>query len=887
MSAEIYTCFIASPSDTQAEREACERVFNEINKNLGQFLNFRVEAWKWETNARPSFGKDGQDIINNQVGDSYQIFIGIMHGKFGSPTPRAGSGTVEEFNIAYDRFVKKDDVEIMIYFNNEAINFKDIVPSQLEKVQDFRKKVADLGGLYWEYNGANDFESNLKNHLQNFFYKKKEHKELDVPIIDAPDNKQAIQRISVLAIFEKNLKDALQNFSTQPAIWVEPILSTTSEISRSADDNFDKRISIESVISTRKSTIIKAPAQFGLTCLAHYLVKEAWIANSLWTYVDSLKTKTHSIVKMIAQESIKLGLSPELIECVVLDSCSSYSDDFVKKVNNIVEAYPTACIIVMQTIDDNTFQSDISDDKLKTEFDVLHLLALPRRQIRKIVSAYNSAKSIGDEDVVLSKVILDLDILNIHRTPLNCLTLLKVSERYFDESPVNRTRMLELVLVILFDMDGIPTYKSKPDLKDCEFVLGRFCEGMIRNGKYEFARESFLEELRSFCHEKLIELDVDVMFDVLKSNSIIVQRGTNFSFRFSYWVFYFAAKRMHSEKEFADYIFAEDRYMSFPELVEFYTGIDRNRADALKILTQRLHETCNSVREKVGLPDDMNPFRILKWNPTEEAVNKMQKDIGDDVISSRLPEVVKDQYADKEYDQRKPYNQAIRGIMRDYSLVALMSQISACARALRNSDYVEPDIKRKLLKEIVRSWGEIAKVLLALTPILAHKGFANYEGASFVVLGAGDKTFEEKVYGLIEATMINVVGFFKNDLYSNKLGPLLYDQISSTDTSDIGRHQLMIVVATERPKGWRHEVEKYIVSINKNSFYLADILEVLTAQYKYAFVDNSVLRETEYLIRMCFAKHHFGDKKPGLDKLKKVSNKVLPKRVMDDSEDIT
>lgn len=152
-----------------------------------------------------------------------------------------------------------------------------------------------------------------------------------MPIIDAPDNKLAIQKISVLAVFEKNLKDALQNFSTQPAIWVEPVLSTTSEISRSADDNFNKRISIESVISARKSTIIKAPAQFGLTCLAHYLVKEAWVSNSLWIYVDSLKTKIHSVVKIIAQESIKLGLYPEQVDRIVLDLCSSYSDDFVKK----------------------------------------------------------------------------------------------------------------------------------------------------------------------------------------------------------------------------------------------------------------------------------------------------------------------------------------------------------------------------------------------------------------------------------------------------------------------------------------------------------------------------------------------------------------------------
>jgi hypothetical protein len=886
MAADIYTCFIASPSDTQAERDACERVFDEINMNLGHFLNFRLEAWKWEKNARPSFGKDGQDIINNQVGDSYQIFIGIMHGKFGSPTPRAGSGTAEEFDIAYTRFTNKEDVEIMIYFNNEPIPFKDIKPLQLEKVQEFRKKVADLGGLYWEYNGVSDFESNLKKHLYNFFYKKKEQGQLKAPQLadNSENNKSSIIRNSILAIFERNLNNSLHNFSTQPTIWVEPVLGTTNEISRNADSNFDNRVSIEAFIASRKSTVIKAPPQFGLTCLAYYLIKEAWIANSLWIYIDSTKVKVHSIAKIVAQESVNLGLSSSSIDCIVLDSCSSHNDDFVKKVNNLIEAFPTASIVIMQTIDVNAFNNDVTDAKLKINFDVLHLLALPRTQIRRIVSAYNNAKGICDENRLLSKVILDLDVLNIHRTPMNCLTLLKVSERNFDESPVNRTRMLELVLTDLFETVSVPNYKSKPDVKDCEFVLGRFCESIIRNNKYSFLRDDFLKELRSFCTEKLIELDVDVMFDLLTSNSIITQNGFSFSFRFSYWVFYFAAKRMHSEQEFNDYIFEDDRYISFPELVEFYTGIDRNRADALSILTKRIRETREVVREKVGLPDTMNPFRILKWNPTEEAITKMQKGIGEDVIGSKLPEVVKDQYADNNYDQLKPYNQEVRTIMRDYSLLSLMSQITACSRALRNSDYVKPELKRELLHEIIKSWEEVTKVCLALTPIIASKGFTSFQGVGFIWAGDTDAPFEDKVYTIIDSLSFNVVEYFKDDLFSNKLGPLLYDRAFSPETTLLGKHQLMLTIAVERPKGWRNEVEKYIVSIDKNSFYLANILQVLMLQYSYAFVESSSLRDIEYLMRMCLAKHQFGDKKPGLDKLRKVPTAALPKRAINEEE---
>ena len=60
-----------------------------------------------------------------------------------------------------------------------------------------------------------------------------------------------------------------------------------------------------------------------------------------------------------------------------------------------------------------------------------------------------------------------------------------------------------------------------------------------------------------------------------------------------------------------------------------------------------------------------------------------------------------------------------------------MQKIKASSRALRNSDYADPDTKRILLTEITRSWEQISKVLFALTPILASRGQATFEGQHF------------------------------------------------------------------------------------------------------------------------------------------------------------
>ena len=100
MNVKIFKCFISSPSDTEKEREICEQIFAEINESLGKAYNFRIESLRWENDVRPSFGIDGQDVINKQIGNDYELFIGIMNKRFGTPTSKAGSGTEEEFNNA-------------------------------------------------------------------------------------------------------------------------------------------------------------------------------------------------------------------------------------------------------------------------------------------------------------------------------------------------------------------------------------------------------------------------------------------------------------------------------------------------------------------------------------------------------------------------------------------------------------------------------------------------------------------------------------------------------------------------------------------------------------------------------------------------------------------
>jgi hypothetical protein len=680
----------------------------------------------------------------------------------------------------------------------------------------------------------------------------------------------------------KQLNEALKTFSTQPKVWVEPILSNCSELEK--EFGSANRVTTADVIGNPRSIIIKALPQFGLTCLAYHLAREAWrhTPKSLWLYLDSrkLKPSTNNIKRASVDELVRIGRTLEDVRCVILDSWRTDKKNAVRLLKSVCAFFNDIPIIVMQTTDNSLILTSLADESIDREFDVLYLWAMTRAHVRKVVSAYNDERHIGEEDAVTSRVVSDFDVLNIHRTPLNCLTILKASEADFDESPINRTDMLGRILFLLFNVDNLPSYRTRPDMKDCEYVLGYFCETMIRTNTYFFTRENFIATLDAFCKERVMALDVQIVFDILYANHILVPFGNLFCFKFAYWIYYFAAQRMHHDQGFTKFIFGNMHYTRFPEVIEFYTGIDRRREDALNILIEDLKRGNASVRDKCGIPDEINPFEFIQWNPSPEALEQMQNEVRDGVSASNLPVAIKDRYADRVYDRRRPYYQEVRDILAGDSLVSMWLTMKAAARALRNSDYAAPEVKRTLLREILNGWKQLSQVLLVLVPLLAEKGHASFDGISFLVIGNFGDTPEERLRTILMHIPSNVVYWYKDDLFSQKMGPLLIEQYVS-EVDDIKKHELVLLLIRQRPHGWKVQVQKYIEAVAKNSFYLYDATTALRNQYKYSYATPHELKDIEYLIKMSAVKHTFGTKKPGSKAIKKMSNSVLPERAID------
>ncbi len=176
--------FVSTTSDMASERLAVKSAVDELNRKVLADRGFRLEVVSWETHGTPDFGTDAQAVLNRQLRE-WDIYIGILGHRFGTPTPRADSGTEEEFNAAYNRWRKDSrSCRLMFYFSDTPISPRQIDLEQVRKVQAFREKLGALGSLYSYFRDATELPELLRGHL---FQVVSDYRHTWGPVSDVPE----------------------------------------------------------------------------------------------------------------------------------------------------------------------------------------------------------------------------------------------------------------------------------------------------------------------------------------------------------------------------------------------------------------------------------------------------------------------------------------------------------------------------------------------------------------------------------------------------------------------------------------------------------------------------------------------------------------------------
>jgi hypothetical protein len=187
---ELIRVFLASPGDVEPERTIVRDVLNAVNQTVGKDKEVRFELVSWETDSIPAYGRDAQAILNDQMGDmtTIDLFVGIMWNRFGSATPRAESGTEEEFRRAVESLQKTGKPEIMFYFNRAPYDASTSEEGEQKvKVLKFKEEMRK-NGLTQDYTGPEEFRELFRSHLEKWLL---EHRPAIPTVFELESNLEA------------------------------------------------------------------------------------------------------------------------------------------------------------------------------------------------------------------------------------------------------------------------------------------------------------------------------------------------------------------------------------------------------------------------------------------------------------------------------------------------------------------------------------------------------------------------------------------------------------------------------------------------------------------------------------------------------------------------
>ncbi len=163
--------FVSSPGDVADERKSVDEVVAEFNRVQGEALRIRLQVSTYNDSVVPRIGPGPQQTIDAQL-PPYDVYLGIMARRFGTPTQGYGSGTEKEFRDALATWQTTGRPWIIFYFKDRVTAGLEEA-EQLAKVNAFRNELKTRG-LISTYSNLEDIRKQLSRHLHMLLARKRQ-----------------------------------------------------------------------------------------------------------------------------------------------------------------------------------------------------------------------------------------------------------------------------------------------------------------------------------------------------------------------------------------------------------------------------------------------------------------------------------------------------------------------------------------------------------------------------------------------------------------------------------------------------------------------------------------------------------------------------------------
>jgi hypothetical protein len=181
-----FQVFISSPSGLDDEKSIVVDEISSLSERAVPNNNPVISVVAWPDGIAAGTGSYSQSVINWQT-SHYDILVCLVGVRMGTPTPRANSGTEEEFDCAIEAILRGRRVQLLLFFSNILVRPRSLDPHQLMLVSAFREKASRLGVLYQTFGDHEELRRLVRISLREAYDRLCEHSETSryLPTIEA------------------------------------------------------------------------------------------------------------------------------------------------------------------------------------------------------------------------------------------------------------------------------------------------------------------------------------------------------------------------------------------------------------------------------------------------------------------------------------------------------------------------------------------------------------------------------------------------------------------------------------------------------------------------------------------------------------------------------
>lgn len=385
----------------------------------------------------------------------------------------------------------------------------------------------------------------------------------------------------------------------------------------------DDIITLEDICRGKQNVLLLGKKEIGKTTVLHYIAKYCFanfntlmtvpvIVNTLYVDYSGKNVISRAIHKYIndycdGSNSFSMDDIEKLLNAglctIMFDDFETVGERQLTKINEFISKYPNNRFIFSEK--ENITAKYLRDVEVvpSCEYETAHICALTKGQIRAIATQNFSSE---DCSALVDKIMLCFKKTTLPKTPFVLSLMLSICDTA-DFTPINEAVIMEQFMEFLLEKSSpSEAYSTTYDFRIKEDFLISLVTYMDKNNQFYLSIDEFETLLSAYHADKGFSVRETEFDSLFFKKGVLVRTELIVTFRYNCMIEYYLAKKAAQSPEFLMHILADRNYLNYPNELMYYTGLNRQNVDVVKVLQRELYADFDKLRGVVPRLEDYN-----------------------------------------------------------------------------------------------------------------------------------------------------------------------------------------------------------------------------------------------------------------------------------------